>query len=226
MNPKHADELGWWIRETAEVILPWYLGERMGVWGHKLPKKKVESYPTNWENALATLARLQRHYYSSHLHMRPDTNRGRMLDVGCGPMLPARHLACRELWCLDPLLEAYLTAGFPVRDANAVLLPIGIENLWTVPSGTFDTTISVNALDHVDNFAEAVAEIERVTKSEGLIRFEVTYHAPTPTEPLALNDTLVRSAFTRPIYKVGGTETIDKNGLIYAVWSTVNAYGC
>jgi SAM-dependent methyltransferase len=59
----------------------------------------------------------------------------------------------------------------------------------------FDAVISVNAIDHVDDFFKTASEIIRVLKPNGKIRLHVHYHIKTQTEPLELNDTIVENAF-------------------------------
>ena len=60
----------------------------------------------------------------------------------------------------------------------------------------FDAVISVNALDHVDDFEQVASEMQRVLRRSGTAYFEIEYHVPTVTEPLALDDSRVRSAFS------------------------------
>jgi hypothetical protein len=62
---------------------------------------------------------------------------------------------------------------------------------------TFDAVISVNAIDHVEDFELAIAACEDVCELDGEIRIECHYHVPTVTEPIVLNDERVGSAFKR-----------------------------
>lgn len=52
----------------------------------------------------------------------------------------------------------------------------------------FDAVISVNAIDHVDDFAAVALEIKRILKSNGLFCMHVHYHRATKCEPIELND--------------------------------------
>jgi ubiquinone/menaquinone biosynthesis C-methylase UbiE len=65
------------------------------------------------------------------------------------------------------------------------------------PNGYFDVALSVNALDHVDDFQAVATELERVLKPGGNVYFEVDYHEPTVTEPISLNDEIILRAFRR-----------------------------
>jgi len=172
VSDKYDAELAWW---TAEV-------DR---------RAKETAYRKTRDAMWAE----QKDYYPGHLDIPDDHNCGRLLDVGAGPILPARRLKSDELWCVDPLFARYAEAGFPIGESRAILLPFHAENLWGIPSGFFDTVVSVNAMDHVDHFEQAVAEIRRVAKPGALIRLRLTYHAPTETEPMQLSDQRAAAAF-------------------------------
>ena len=60
-------------------------------------------------------------------------------------------------------------------DLDARLLNVHGENL-PYPDNWFDSVISVNALDHVDDFQAVAKEMIRVVKTGGRIVFEVEYH--------------------------------------------------
>jgi ubiquinone/menaquinone biosynthesis C-methylase UbiE len=77
----------------------------------------------------------------------------------------------------------------------AKFINIGGEAL-PYPDGYFDAVISVNALDHVDDFERVASEMQRVLKREGGVYFEVEYHPPTITEPINLSDSRVMKAFS------------------------------
>jgi ubiquinone/menaquinone biosynthesis C-methylase UbiE len=53
------------------------------------------------------------------------------------------------------------------------------------PDAYFDAVISVNALDHVDDFERVASEMQRVLRKGGGIYFEVECHAPAVTEAAA-----------------------------------------
>ena len=63
------------------------------------------------------------------------------------------------------------------------------------PSASFDAVISVNAIDHVDDFARAASEISRVLKKDGVLRMQVHYHPPRELEPYSLTDEDVLAHF-------------------------------
>jgi ubiquinone/menaquinone biosynthesis C-methylase UbiE len=120
----------------------------------------------------------------------------RVLEVGSGPLAPILQFTECARHCIDPLVNMYLAAGWPLFDYDAKFINIGGETL-PYPDGYFDAAISVNALDHVDDFERVASEMQRVVKRGGGVYFEVEYHAPTVTEPINLNDVRVRKAFSR-----------------------------
>jgi len=167
---KNQEELGWWIRH-------------------------ISGDPGGWrESLLSEFADLPGYPALLHLGDRPC---GRVLDVGCGPKSPARQLNHTEMWGVDPLIPWYAAIGFPVYDLGVVLLDCVAEDMWPIPRDWFDTIVSCNALDHCDDFAAVASEIERVAKPDAMIRLWIAYHAPTPTEPLDLDDETIRQSFCR-----------------------------
>jgi len=112
-----------------------------------------------------------------------------LLDVGCGPYpLSIAFEDCRIVG-LDPLILRYEEAGFPLYEfTDRVTFVQGFAEEMPFPSRSFDAVISVNAIDHVDDFARAAREISRVLKKDGVLRMQVHYHSPTELEPNALTD--------------------------------------
>ena len=112
-----------------------------------------------------------------------------LLDVGCGPYpLSMAFEDCRIVG-LDPLILRYETAGFPLYEfTDRVTFVQGFAEEMPFPSRSFDAVISVNAIDHVDDFARAAREISRVLKKDGVLRMQVHYHSPKELEPNALTD--------------------------------------
>jgi ubiquinone/menaquinone biosynthesis C-methylase UbiE len=87
--------------------------------------------------------------------------------------------------------------GYPVEDWGAVLIQAQAEHLWMLPSGMFDTVLSHNALNHVDDFEQTISEMERLAKPNSFWSIQAEYHAPTAAEPILLSDQRVSSAFHR-----------------------------
>jgi SAM-dependent methyltransferase len=112
-----------------------------------------------------------------------------ILDLGCGPYpLSTAFEDCRIVG-LDPLILRYEAAGFPLAEfTDRITFVQGFAEDMPFPSGSFDAVISVNAIDHVDDFARAAQEISRVLKKDGALRMQVHYHSPRELEPHALTD--------------------------------------
>jgi SAM-dependent methyltransferase len=110
----------------------------------------------------------------------------RLLDIGCGPRgsLEWADMAAERVG-LDPLVARYRQLGI---DAHAMTyINSGAEQI-PFDGGHFDIVAALNALDHVDDVAAAIAEMTRVAApgAIGLLLVEVN-HAPTATEPHTLD---------------------------------------
>jgi ubiquinone/menaquinone biosynthesis C-methylase UbiE len=112
-----------------------------------------------------------------------------ILDLGCGPYPLSIAFEDCHIIGLDPLVTEYEAAGFPLSEfTDRVTFVRGFAEDMPFSSNSFDAIISVNAIDHVDDFPAASREISRVLKKDGVLRMQVHYHAPTELEPNALSD--------------------------------------
>ena len=200
LGDKQRRELRFWRRELARIVA-WYAGRLPTLWD--VPSPHVETPPRDVDLAAAAVGTwfetCKPTYYPRHLLLEPDAFAGmRVLDVGCGPIPFALAFEDCEVVALDPLLSYFRRLGFPtgIYPERLALVSAPAERM-PFGSHSFDAVISVNALDHVDDFAAAAAEIERVLKPGGTVRFEIHYHAPTPLEPWALDDSVVLRSFSR-----------------------------
>jgi SAM-dependent methyltransferase len=195
-NPtKESAELAHWQSELAK-LRRWFVDGTTDWWGLPAPaaERKVATSDLWPTNAILTMHRLRPAYWEE-LQLEEDAFRGRrVLEVGCGPLAPILQFEDCERYGVDPLIDAYVGAGWPLYDLDVTFVNAPGEGM-PFPDGWFDAVISVNALDHVDDFAAVAGEIERVVKTGGQIRFEVEYHEPTVTEPLKLDDDVVAAAF-------------------------------
>ena len=107
-------------------------------------------------------------------------------DIGPGPLgfpdaCPARHSIG-----IEPLAQRFADAGLLLRDSEATYLTCGAESMPLL-SGSVDVVISRNNLDHVDDPARALREIDRVLRPGGTLVINVDVdHTPTPSEPHTL----------------------------------------
>lgn len=200
-----------WRRMQRE-LKAWFVDGTLPCWWgvpQPSPAQRVTSAPHWLANAILTLHRMRPTYWEE-LQLAGDHFAGqRILEVGCGPLIPSLQFTATEHHALDPLLNAYRGIGFPVDEFGATLVNSGAETI-PYPDGHFDSVLSVNALDHVDDFERTAAEMTRVTKPGGGLYIEVEYHAPTDCEPLVLSDARVRAAFAAfaltPVIRRSGRE--------------------
>ena len=194
---KHEAELAYW-QGGLRNLEDWFMkgaNLRSGL-PPPTPEQKVITSESWIVNAVMTLHSLRPHY-TERLRIERDHFCGqRVLEVGCGPLAPILQFNGCTRHCADPLTDAYLAAGWPLYDYDAKFINTGGESM-PYRDGYFDAVISVNALDHVDNFEQTAREMERVVKPGGRIYIDVEYHEPTVTEPLKLDDARVRNAFAR-----------------------------
>ncbi|HYZ83257.1 MAG TPA: class I SAM-dependent methyltransferase [Bryobacteraceae bacterium] len=196
-HDKYDAELRYWKDQLAEMML-WYHGQKPDWYGLPAPLEKQRQYVSDLEivNAVIT-SHVLRPLYSRRLRLPLDHfARQRLLEIGSGPLVPILQFTACERHALDPLNDLYCAAGWPLYAYDAKMCNAYAEKM-PYPDGYFDAAVSVNALDHVDNFQAVAAEIERVLKPGGKIYFEVDYHEPTVTEPISLNDDIILRAFQR-----------------------------
>jgi len=194
---KHEAELAFW-QGSLKYLKSWFHDGATGRSGIRppTPAQKV-SVSESWVvNAVMTMHAMRPHY-TERLRIERDHFRGkRVLEIGCGPLAPILQFQDCVRHCVDPLVDLYMAAGWPLFDYDAKFFNTGAESL-PYYDGYFDAVISVNALDHVDNFEQVAREMQRVIKPGGSLHFEVEYHIPTVTEPVKLDDKRVLHAFAQ-----------------------------
>ena len=192
LGAKHLAELAWWERALRDRV-EWYRGERT-MYGQPppTPEERHERETVEASAGVTTVAfSLDR--YPQALKIPRDHFAGMtLLDVGCGPYpLSIAFEDCRIVG-LDPLIFRYEAAGFPLAEfTDRVTFVCAFAEEMPFPSQSFDAVISVNAIDHVDDFGRAASEISRVLKKDGVLRMQVHYHRPKELEPHALTDEVV-----------------------------------
>jgi len=105
---------------------------------------------------------------------RTDLGRYRVLDVGCGEQ-PYRTL-------FDPDADAYVGVD-PVENPRAELR--GPIEALPVEDGSFDLVLCLQVLEHVDDPARGIRELDRATRAGGRVLLSthgtIVYH-PNPVD--------------------------------------------
>jgi SAM-dependent methyltransferase len=196
LKKKHEEELRYWRGELIR-LRKWFENGSTDWWGIRPPTREQQLKVSEiWEtNAVLTMHHMRPSYLEELQLNRDYFLEKRVLEIGSGPLVPILQFEGCIRHCVDPLVGMYLAAGWPLFDYDAKFLSIGAESL-PYPDGYFDAAISVNALDHVDDFERVASEMQRVVKHNGGLYFEVEYHAPTVAEPIRLSDARVVEAFS------------------------------
>ncbi len=226
---KYKAEINFWKNEMNRYIA-WYMGELKELYEEPSPleRDKVQAASVAHRAILTWQKAHQYKKYIEDLGLSPSAFEGMtVLDIGSGPHPSALAFSNSIIYCLDPLLPRYLEAGFPIHiyEPRAKFV-YGFSERMPFPDDFFDAIISVNALDHVDDFSQTAQEIRRVLKPSGKLRFHLHFHPATITEPLELNDEVVLKSFEwcAGFHKI--SETNQKRGTrlvspdeSYSVWS-------
>lgn len=122
----------------------------------------------------------------------------RVLDVGCGPWPNLLVFDNCERYGIDPLMDEYRAMGWPLdewTEQTGYQYVCAPAEAMPFEDGFFTGIISLNAIDHVDDFAHVASEIRRVLVRDGLFCMHVHYHEPRLTEPITITDELFMEHF-------------------------------
>jgi SAM-dependent methyltransferase len=195
---KYERETSFWARQIP-LLLAWYEGTVEEHYRTPAPRPEQRIAAATPEHAaiLTWFELHQKPKYLTDLDLPPNAFAGeRVLDVGSGPMPSAECFEGCELYCLDPLFPDYLRIGYPLHVyRSGTRFVQGRSEAMPLGDGSVDAVVSVNAIDHVDDFAVTAREIGRVLRPGGRLRMHVHYHRGTPTEPQRLDDRTVAEAF-------------------------------
>ena len=113
-------------------------------------------------------------------------------DIGCGPNGALHHFEAKRKFGVDVLARCF--RPFAVEEHDIIYLAAPAEDLPFVDR-YLDVVLSLNALDHVDGFEQAIREIYRVLKPEGEVHLAFNLgHPATLHEPQTLTQERVRLA--------------------------------
>jgi ubiquinone/menaquinone biosynthesis C-methylase UbiE len=114
------------------------------------------------------------HYFNSRLRIVLDMiqglNQGKVLDVGCGPGVMARHLIDRK-WKivgldLSPAMIRECVESIGLTAAN---FTCGSVECIPFMDGTFDVVLAMGVLEYIKEVGGAVRELARVSKKDGIV---------------------------------------------------------
>ena len=186
---KEFAEIKFWKNQIRKCI-DWYRGDLPELFGTPSPVEKVNAHLEKDAAILTFFRDHQTVKYGKDLNLDTEIFSGmKVLDVGSGPFPSALYFQNAEVYCLDPLMGKYIQAGYPIHcyDKRAKFVNSMAETM-PFDDEYFDAVISVNAIDHVNDFKKTALEIRRVLKPNGIFRMHVHYHPKTTAEPIELND--------------------------------------
>lgn len=201
MTTKYDEEKRFW-KDEISFYVRWYRGEIRSkeLYGVRCPNpsEKIRRFDSEELNAIETWINADKWRYCKRLHVEPTYFNGKyVLEIGSGPLGLSRFFAGADVDLLDPLHEWYDHCGY-IRCTGSIHSTIeDFCPLWSMDRNIYDAVISVNAIDHVDDFVKAIEVCEQVCSLDGEIRMDIHYHAPTITEPHVLNDEIVKAAFKK-----------------------------
>jgi len=193
---KNNAELFFWENEINNYI-DWYEGKKE-LYQTPPPVEKEKIILNNIkDSAILTWHKIhqEKKYLNDLLLESNSFNNMRLLDVGAGPIPSATVFKDSELFSLDHLMGNYIQAGFPLHYYEKVKFVNSKSEHMPFEDNFFDAVISVNAIDHVDDFQKTANEIKRVIKKDGLFRMHVHYHKKTVCEPNEINDKIFLEAY-------------------------------
>ena len=137
------------------------------------------------------------HYEHEFLAMAGESDRsfvaGKILaDIGCGPrgsLVWAREARARI--GIDVLADSYGRFGIRTHDMTYVCAG---ETRFPLPSGYVDVLFTMNAMDHVDDFASVCREAIRILAPGGLFVGSFNLNEPASVcEPQSLTEQAVQT---------------------------------
>lgn len=129
-----------------------------------------------------TADRNDEHYRNFGEYNSLKSNLGRVVEIGCGPFTQLETILTRAnkiaecITLVDPLLESYLTHR-NCSYANSRLAGFPVYRMDAIPAEKFDgdndydTVISINVLDHVQDANLVLDVLYRSLKNDGVIVF-------------------------------------------------------
>ena len=228
LESKENVELSFW-RNEIKAYMKWYSGELTSLYSESNPTEKDKIHTQSLkDSAILTWHKMHQEtkYLDDLMLDRKAFADMKVLDIGSGPMPSGTVFGDCDLYCLDPLMAGYIKIGFPIHYYQNTKFISGPSENIPIANHYFDAIISVNAIDHVNDFLKTAEEIRRTLKPGGKLRMHVHYHKKTATEPLEINDEKMNEAFgwCQNFRKINESKTkrgyaLNKKDELYTVWS-------
>lgn len=193
---KNQRELGYWKDNIARME-KWYSG--LGKYNFPYPneEQKIKSYD-HTTNAILTYINsfIKNGSYLRDLQLDRNHFKDKIVaDIGSGPMPTLLMFDnCCKRYCIDHLMQKYKEIGYPhyFYKESITFINSKSEKL-DLESNSIDAVVSVNALDHVDNFKKTADEIKRILIKGGELHLLINLHpskTSTETQSLTREDVL------------------------------------
>jgi hypothetical protein len=124
LKRKHQEEITYWRNELRH-LKDWFQDASTDWWGIRPPTQEQKlTISKLWTvNAVMTMHAM-RPSYTEELRLEPDFFTGkRMLEVGSGPLAPVLQFTNCTRHCIDPLVNMYLSAGWPLNLSTSAERP-------------------------------------------------------------------------------------------------------
>jgi len=178
---KYDEEKKFWLYEKTRL--------------ENLYESKPE-WKEKYDNAMdAWLEEFQKPNYLYALDCDKDTFKGmNMVEIGGGPFPSATAFNYSSIENIDPLMEFYVDHFHEFESDEYWWSDDNAEDTVYLDN-EFGAVISVNAIDHVDNFEAVAKELKRICKPSVKFAMHVHYHKATPCEPIEITDERFAKAF-------------------------------
>lgn len=193
VSSKHEAELRWWS-ETWDPVLRgggFFPADALELLGGE--PASPDYVGRRWQQARAEV---QRVLNEAGIEDQRFFEGKVVADIGPGPLGFPDACPARVSIGVEPLAEEYARHGLLLPDSPALYLSVGAECV-PLASHSVDVVLARNSLDHVDDPDQVLREIQRLLRPGGtlILNFDVD-HAPTATEPHALQLDRVRNALS------------------------------
>ena len=187
-------------KSILEKIIPSPIKTILRPLRNRMLKKNVEELAF-WKSRLAIDNGVFKnyHYEKIMLGMAEEQNddffKNKIIaDFGCGPrgsLVWVKDATMRI--GIDVLADRYADEFTENAIAHDMVYLKSTEKVIPLPSNFIDVLFTVNAIDHVNNFALMCAEIVRVLKPGGYFIGSFNLEEPaTPCEPQQLNERIIK----------------------------------